>query len=369
MSRRATAWAMRTSSRRITPRPPLPSAGARKPSDMPKNQRNDAMVRTGDCYFATKDEANAISWYDKAIAAGASASDYAMYQKGVCQGLQKKYRREDRHAEETPLTACSPTASTPPTPSSSWAKPTSIWSRTTKPPVLRPSGRPISQQPARAPSMLQSALIDKRQGRTDKALDGFKAVVAKYPTADGAHDALAGIERIYVDQGKVAAYEAYVRSLELRGPGHTGSRRELLPQRRAALLRRSMRQGHRRLRGLPGQVSQGRLCRECRILPGRLPTTAPGRPRKPCPDLSAPWMPHRISCWNRPSQRLPPSNSAKVLECVGALHAVGTTCRAAGERPGCTDRALALPQPTATDPRGRGRRPESCWTTRTPPMT
>jgi TolA-binding protein len=66
--------------------------------------------------------------------------------------------------------------------------------------------------------MLQIALIDKRQGRSDKALAGFKAVVAKYPTMDGSREALAGIESIYSQQGNVAAYEEYVRSLSFVDP-------------------------------------------------------------------------------------------------------------------------------------------------------
>ena len=67
-------------------------------------------------------------------------------------------------------------------------------------------------------SMLQVALIHKRQGNADQALDEFKAIVRKYPTMDGARDALAGIESIYVEQGRVGDYETYLRSLSFVDP-------------------------------------------------------------------------------------------------------------------------------------------------------
>lgn len=184
---------------------------------LPKAQRNDAMVRTGDCYFATKDEANAISWYDKAIAAGASASDYAMYQKGVCQGLLKRF--DEKIATLKKLLSLQPGSQYAPDAKFQLGE---TYLNLDQDDKARPYYAEVVSQYPNSPhvrtSMLQCALIDKRQGRTEQALQGFKAVVAKYPTADGAHDALAGIERIYVEQGKVAEYEAYVKTLEFVDP-------------------------------------------------------------------------------------------------------------------------------------------------------
>lgn len=48
---------------------------------------NDALIRLGDCYYATKDYRNAIRIFDKAIAANVPESDYAHYQKGVALGV------------------------------------------------------------------------------------------------------------------------------------------------------------------------------------------------------------------------------------------------------------------------------------------
>lgn len=182
-----------------------------------KDQRNDALVRTGDCYFATKDEGAAVTWYDKAIAAGASASDYAMYQKGICQGLLKKF--DEKIATLKKLLSIAPNSQYAADAKYQLGETYLNLEQDDKASVYY--AQVVSQYP-NSPhvrsSMLQGALIDKRQGRTDKALEGFKAVVTKYPTADGAHDALAGIERIYAEQGKVAEYETYMRSLSFVDP-------------------------------------------------------------------------------------------------------------------------------------------------------
>ncbi len=186
-------------------------------ASLPKTQRNDAMIRTGDCYYVLKDNASAITWYDKAIAAGASAKDYALYQKGVCQGLEKQFDKKIATLKQLLRDQ----------PASQYAADAKFQLGETYIGLEKDADalefyRQVVTQHPNSPhvrqSMLQSALIDKRQGRTDKALDGFKAVVAKYPTVDGSRDALAGIESIYSQQGNMAGYEAYVKTLSFVDP-------------------------------------------------------------------------------------------------------------------------------------------------------
>lgn len=186
-------------------------------ASLPKAQRNDAMVRTGDCYYVMKDNANAVTWYDKAIANNAAAKDYAMYQKGVCQGLEKQYDKKIATLKtllrEQPNTQYAADAK--------FQLGETYISLEKDADALEFYRQVVTQHP-NSPhvqkSMLQSALIDKRQGRTDKAMEGFKAVVAKYPTMDGSRDALAGIESIYSQRGDMAGYEAYVKSLSFVDP-------------------------------------------------------------------------------------------------------------------------------------------------------
>jgi TolA-binding protein len=186
-------------------------------ASLPKAQRNDAMVRTGDCYYVMKDNATAVTWYEKAIANGSSAKDYAMYQKGVCQGLEKQYDKKIATLKQLLRDQ----------PNSQYAADAKFQLGETYIGLEKDADalefyRQVVTQHPNSPhvqkSMLQCALIDKRQGRTDKALDGFKAVVAKYPTMDGSRDALAGIESIYSQRGDMAGYEAYVKSLSFVDP-------------------------------------------------------------------------------------------------------------------------------------------------------
>lgn len=186
-------------------------------ASLPKAQREDAMARTGDCYYVGKDNAAAITWYDKAIASGAAAKDYAQYQKGVCQGLEKQY--DKKIATLKTLLREKPT--------SQYAADAKFQLGETYLGLEKDADaqefyqQVVSQHP-NSPhvrqSMLQSALIDTRQGRTDKAMEGFKAVVAKYPTMDGSREALAGIESIYSQQGNMAGYESYMKTLSFVDP-------------------------------------------------------------------------------------------------------------------------------------------------------
>lgn len=184
-------------------------------------QRADAMLRIGDSYFVQKDNAQAIKWYDDAIKAGSTDRDYAMYQKGVCQGLQRQFpekiatlkglladRPDSRHAADAKFQLGQ-----------------TYINMDNDAEAMKYYGQVVSQH-ANSPhvqqSMLQMALIHNRQGDPNKALEAFKAIVTKYPTMDGSKEALSGIEAIYVEQGRVAEYEAYIKTLKFVDPSTLG---------------------------------------------------------------------------------------------------------------------------------------------------
>jgi len=48
---------------------------------------NDAYLRTADCFYISKNYDQAISFYDKAISLNKLQTDYAFYQKALCQGF------------------------------------------------------------------------------------------------------------------------------------------------------------------------------------------------------------------------------------------------------------------------------------------
>jgi TolA-binding protein len=180
-------------------------------------QRSDAMLRIGDCSFVLKDNAQAVKWYDDAIRTGSPDRDYAQYQKGVCQGLQRQLNEkiatlkglltekpDSRYAADAKFQLGETYINL-----ENDAEAMKYYSQVVE---QHPNSPHVRQ------SMLQQALIHKRQGRTDDAIAGFKAIVAHYPTMDGSRDALAGLESIFVEQGRVGEYEAYVRSLQFVDP-------------------------------------------------------------------------------------------------------------------------------------------------------
>lgn len=180
-------------------------------------QRSDAMLRIGDCYFVNKEETQAVSWYDKAINAGTKDKDYAQYQKGVSYGLQKENDKKiwvlKELLKENPNSRYAADAK--------FQLGQTYLDQQKDDQALSYYSQVVGQHP-NSPhvrqSMLQSALIHKRKGDAERALTEFKAIVAQYPTMDGARDALAGIEVIYVEQGRVDLYEQYVSTLKFVDP-------------------------------------------------------------------------------------------------------------------------------------------------------
>ena len=180
-------------------------------------QRADAMVRIGDCYFVTKDNAQAVRWYDDAVKAGTDDRDYALYQKGVCQGLDRQFN--EKIATLKNLLSAQP--------DSRYAADAKFQLGETYVALDNDDAafsyydQVIKQHPnsphARK-SMLQAAEIQKRRGNVDQAIAQLKEVVGKYPTVDGSREALAALENIHVEQGRMAEYEAYVRSLGFVDP-------------------------------------------------------------------------------------------------------------------------------------------------------
>src|SRR5690606_10025700 len=52
------------------------------------NVRNDAIARLGDSYFSLKNYGRAMQYYDRLISSRSPSQDYALFQRGMIQGLQ-----------------------------------------------------------------------------------------------------------------------------------------------------------------------------------------------------------------------------------------------------------------------------------------
>jgi TolA-binding protein len=180
-------------------------------------QRADAMLRTGDCFFVLKQNEQAVKWYDDAMRTGSPDRDYAMYQKGVCQGLLSL--REQKIATLKALLTEKPDSRYAADAKYQLGETYIVMNNDAD--ALRYYAQVTEQHP-NSPlvrqSMLQTALIRKRMGEVDQAIAGYKAVVTKYPTVEGSRDALSGLKNIYIELGRVADYEAYLRTLAFVDP-------------------------------------------------------------------------------------------------------------------------------------------------------
>lgn len=180
-------------------------------------QRADAMLRTGDCYFVMKDNDQAVRWYDDAMRAGSDDRDYAQYQKGVCQGLARKHNEKiatlRNLLSEAPNTRYAADAKYQMGETYIFLENDAEALKYHTQVIEQHANSPLVRQ-----SMLQVAQIHKREGRTEQAIAQYKAVVAKYPTVGETREALAGLKNIYVEQGRVAEYDAYVNSLSFVDP-------------------------------------------------------------------------------------------------------------------------------------------------------
>jgi len=183
-----------------------------KPEDARDDQLNDAMIRTADCFYALREFDNALEYYNKAIAAKSTSSDYAYFQKGMIQGL-----KGDLSGKSTTMQSVLNNY-----PKSSYrtdaqfekgkaqmALGNEAVARDLFTQILKdnPNG-PYTRQ-----SMLNIGLSHYNAKEDEKALSNFKQVIAKFPGTPEATEALNSVKNIYVANGKPDDYFAYVKNI------------------------------------------------------------------------------------------------------------------------------------------------------------
>ncbi len=174
--------------------------------------RGDAYNRIGDMYFIDARYRQAIEYYDRAIAAGSTDVDYALFQKGISLGVLKRYPEKidilgqilDGYKTSNYI-----------------------------PDALYETGRSyfITQQPNRAiptyrkildehpkssyvaKALIQLGLIYYNLNQEEQSLARYKRVVKEFPGSPEANNALLGIKNVYIENNQVNEYFAYVQSL------------------------------------------------------------------------------------------------------------------------------------------------------------
>ena len=178
------------------------------------NTKNDAIARLADSYFATKNYSKALSYYDRLISSAAQSQDYALFQRGIIQGLQG-----NNDAKIATLNSVISKF-----PKSNYADDVAFEIPYTY--FLMGQGDkaisglqsmvekyPRSSYVPRA--LLTIGLVQYNQDQNDAALATFQRVVKDYATTDEAKQAIRSIENIYLDNNDATGYIQYATSTNI----------------------------------------------------------------------------------------------------------------------------------------------------------
>ena len=178
------------------------------------NTRNDAMARAADSYFGTKNYGRAMNYYDRLINSGAQSQDYALFQRGMIQGLQG-----DSQAKINTLNSVIQKY-----PKSNYADdvafeiPYTYFLLGRYDDAISGLQKMVDDYPRSSyvpRALVTIGLVQYNKGDNDAALATFQRVVSQYPTTDEAKQSLSSIENIYLDRDDATGYIRYATSTNI----------------------------------------------------------------------------------------------------------------------------------------------------------
>ncbi|WP_431122900.1 tetratricopeptide repeat protein [Flagellimonas flava] len=174
---------------------------------------NDSYVRLGDSYFVTSKYNSALSAYNEASKMNGPERDYAAFQKTLCHGFLGKNSTKiegiNQFLTRYPKSSLRDDAL--------FELGNSYIKSDNESLGLQSYDRLINEfsRSKFAPrAMLRQGLVHYNANRNGQALTKLKAVVQKYPNTQEAKQAVATAKLVYVDEGRVSEYAAWVRNLD-----------------------------------------------------------------------------------------------------------------------------------------------------------
>lgn len=175
---------------------------------------NDATMRLADSYFVNKNYGEAMSNYNKIINGSLTGEDYALFQRGMIQGLEK----QDDAKIATMQSLLSEF------PRSNYADDAGFETaytyfnkgeldRSKSDLIALVAKYPRSSYVPRA--FVTIGLVQYNQDQDDAALESFKKVITEYPSLPEAKEALEAIKNIYVDRGDANGFISYAATTPL----------------------------------------------------------------------------------------------------------------------------------------------------------
>ncbi len=173
----------------------------------------DAALRAGDCMFYGRQYDLAKEYYGTAISLVPSTGDYALYQTGLVNGLQRNYNQKILDLDK--LTANYPQS--PYVPSALYEEGRAYQQIDKPDDAVAVFARIIRDYPntdlARKASA-ETALIYYQTDKYDLAIAAYKDVIARYPGSDEARTALVDLKSIYVEKGDINTYLQYTETVQ-----------------------------------------------------------------------------------------------------------------------------------------------------------
>lgn len=175
---------------------------------------NDATLRLADSYFVNKNYGEAMSNYNKIINGKQTGEDYALFQRGMIQGLQKQ--------DDVKIATMQSLLSKFPT--SNYADDAGFeiaytyfnkgeFDRSKSDLVDLVAKYPRSSYVPRA--LVTIGLVQFNQDQDDAALESFKKVIRDYASSPEAKQALESIKLIYVERGDANGFITYAATTPL----------------------------------------------------------------------------------------------------------------------------------------------------------
>ncbi|HUH19266.1 tetratricopeptide repeat protein [Albibacterium sp.] len=182
--------------------------------DADVNTRNDAIARLGDSYFSLRSYDRALAQYNKLITSKASSEDYALYQRGIIQGLQGQV--DTKIATLLDLQQKFPNSNY--SDDAAFEIPYSHFLRGDYDVAITGLQQMVEDYPRSSyvpRALVTIGLVHYNNKENDEAIGIFKRVVDEYSTTDEAKLALKSIQNIYIDNGDAQGYLSYALSTNI----------------------------------------------------------------------------------------------------------------------------------------------------------
>ena len=175
--------------------------------------KDDALVRLGDSYFATKQYLKSIEFYDKVIVNSGSGADYAKYQIGMSHGFTGK---NNKKIEELKTMVDSYENSS--------LKDDALYQIAVTYTSLKEHknahatyNQLIDNHPKSVflpKALVRKGLLFYTDNQPQKALKNFKKTVELFPNSPEALESVANARNIYIDNGKIDDYVAWTNTID-----------------------------------------------------------------------------------------------------------------------------------------------------------